>query len=169
MRKLITFIFFFNLLTLNVNAEIAYIDMNLILKESRIGKSLNNHISKIKEEHILKYKKIENNLIKKEKVLINQQNIMAKNEFEKKLTLLSDEIKNYREEKKISENKLNKIRVDNTKEILKILNPIITNFVESNAILIVLPKKNIIVGKKSLDITNQIINLLNNNSEKLNF
>ena len=169
MKKLIILIFLFNFLSINSNAEIAYIDMNFILKESKIGKSLNNYISKIKDEHSTKYKIIEKNLVEKEKVLINQQNIMDKNEFEKKLTLLSAEIKKYREEKKSSENELNKIRLENTKEILEILNPIITNFVETNAILIVLPKKNIIVGKKSLDITNQIISLLNNSSGKLNF
>ena len=169
MKKIIALIFILSSLAFNTNAEIAYIDMNLILKESKIGRSLNNHIGKIKDEHTTKYKKIENDLIKKEKVLIKQQNIMDKKEFEKKLTLLSAEIKKYREEKKSSENELNKIRLENTKEILEILNPIITNFVETNAILIVLPKKNIIVGKKSLDITNQIISLLNNSSGKLNF
>ena len=102
MKKLIILIFLFVFLSFNSNAEIAYIDMNLILKESKIGESLNNHISKIKDEHISKYKKIEKNLVKKEKVLINQQNIMDKNEFEKKLTLLSEEIKTYRKEKKNS-------------------------------------------------------------------
>ena len=78
-------------------------------------------------------------------------------------------LKHIEKKKKNSENELNKIRIENTKKILEILNPIITNFVENNAILIVLPKKNIIVGKKSLDITNQIISLLNNSSGKLNF
>ena len=38
--------------------------------------------------------------------------------------------------------------IKNTKEILELLNPIITNYVESNSIIMVLPKKNIIVGKK---------------------
>ena len=60
-------------------------------------------------------------------------------------------------------------KIDNTKEILKILNPIITKYVDSNSISIVLPKKNIIVGKKNLDITDQILKLLNKNIKKLNF
>ena len=32
-----------------------------------------------------------------------------------------------------------------------------------------MPKKNIIVGKKNLDITDEIIKLLNNKIKKLNF
>ena len=64
---------------------------------------------------------------------------------------------------------LNKFKIDNTREILKKLNPIITNYVDTNSISIVLPKKNIIVGKKNLDITDQILNLLNNKINKLDF
>ena len=44
-----------------------------------------------------------------------------------------------------------------------------TNFVNENSISIVIPKKNIIVGKKNLDITNQILILLNKKINKLNF
>ena len=48
-----------------------------------------------------------------------------------------------------------------SKEILKILNPILTNFVEKNKIKLVLKKKDVLVGAKFLDITDQILNLLN--------
>ena len=68
----------------------------------------------------------------------------------------------------MSETNINKIKIENTKEILKLLNPIITNYVV-NAISLVMPKKNIIVGKKNLDITDQIINLLNKNAKNLKF
>ena len=71
--------------------------------------------------------------------------------------------------KKISTDKLNKIKIENTKEILKILNPIITKYVENNDISLVLKKTNIIVGKKDLDITEKIIKLLNGQIDKLNF
>jgi len=41
--------------------------------------------------------------------------------------------------------------------------------VEDNSITIVFPKKNIIVAKKSLDITDPIIELLNNKLKKIDF
>ena len=69
----------------------------------------------------------------------------------------------------MSNDNLNKIKINNTKKILEILNPIIAEFVESNSISLVFPKKNIIVGKKKLDITDQIIILLNNKIKTLNF
>ena len=61
------------------------------------------------------------------------------------------------------------MRIQNTKKILNLLNPIVTKYVEQQSISIVLPKKNIIVGKKNLDITNEILTLLNKQVKKLDF
>ena len=169
MKKIFILIIIFNLFSSNLRAEIAYIDISFILNNSNVGKSLNIHINKIKNVNSTKYKDIEDDLIKKEKTLIAQQNIINKDEFENKLKLLAEEIKKYRFDKKKSEDILNKIKIDNTKKILNVLNPIITKYVESNSISIVIPKKNIIVGKKKLDITNQIIKLLNDDIDRLNF
>ena len=81
----------------------------------------------------------------------------------------SKEVQNYRTDKKTSLNKLNEIKIENTKKILEILNPIITKYVELNSISLIIPKKNIIVGKKNLDITDDVIILLNNKVNTLNF
>ena len=160
------FIFFFKF---NVKAEIAYIDLGFILKSSEVGKFLNSHIKNIKLENDQKYKLIEDDLVNKEKLLIAQQNVLNKEDFENKLKDLGNEIQKYRTDKQSSYDNIKQFKIDNTKEILKILNPIITEFVNENSISIVIPKKNIVVGKKNLDITDQIIMLLNNNIKKLNF
>ena len=53
-------------------------------------------------------------------------------------------------------------------KILKILNPIITNYVEINNIDLVIEKKNILVGIKSLDITFNILEILNQKTKEKN-
>ena len=169
MKKVIVFLILINVLTINSKADIAYIDMNLILNTSKVGKSLNSYIEEIRKKDLLKYKKIEIELQEKEKLLIAQQNILEKAEFEKKLRKLTTEVQNYRSNKKVSLEELNNIKIRGTKEILKNLNPIITQFVDSNSISVVLAKKNIIVGKKNLDITSQIIDLLNKNMNEIKF
>ena len=126
-------------------------------------------MKKKKKEHSEKYKIIENDLLKKEKSLLAQQNILSKDEFEKRFNVLSNEVQEYRKNKKLNLENLNKFKINNTKEILKVLNPIIADFVNLNSISIVIPKKNIIVGKKNLDITGKILELLNQNIDKLNF
>ncbi len=161
MKLIISIIFLFNLLSINIKAEIVYIDMNFIINKSIIGKDFNNKLEELRNEYLTRYSKIEQKLVEKEKTLIAQQNILSKEEFEKKLDNLSKEVKEYRTNKKKSEDEINRIKIENTKKILKSLNPIITEFVDKNSISLVIPKKNIIVGKKKLDITNKIVNLLN--------
>ena len=129
----------------------------------------NSHLNSLNSEYSKKYNKIEKELLEKEKTLLAQKNILEKNEFNKKIRNLSDEINKYKNDKKLSTDKLNKIKIENTKEILKILNPIIAKYVENNDISLVLKKTNIIVGKKDLDITEKIIKLLNVEINKLNF
>ncbi len=169
MKKKILIFILLNILTLNSKAEIVYIDINFILNSSDVGKNLNTYLETIKNKNSLKYEKIENDLVNKEKSLIAQQNILDKEQFQKKLQKLTSEVQKYRSDKKVSLEELNNIKINKTKEILLALNPIITKYVDENSISIVIPKKNIVVGRKNLDITNQIIKLLNNNITKLEF
>ncbi len=169
MKKIIFFFIFFCTFIQIATAEIVYIDINSILNKSDVGKSLNDFLEKIENKDFEKYKLIETQLIKKEKELIAQQNILVKEEFQRKLASLTAEVQKYRSDKKISLDELNKVKIEKTKEILKVLNPIITKYVDLNSISLVIPKKNIIVGKKNLDITEQIIELLNNDIKKLKF
>ena len=65
----------------------------------------------------------------------------------------------------ILKNKYNKIVIDDKKKysliILKNINPLLTSYAEDNNITLILEKKNILVGVKALDVTNDILNLLN--------
>ena len=169
MKKFFIYFILISFFTSSLKAQIAYIDMNLVLNKSEVGKYLNSHIEKIKNKNIEKFKEIEKNLIDKEKLLISQQNILDNNEFDKKLAILKIEVNKYKSDKKLHVDQLNKIKIESTKEILKVLNPIITKYVDLNSISLVIPKKNIIIGKKNLDITDQIIKQLDENLKKLNF
>ena len=169
MKNYFVGIIFFLFSTFYTYAEIVYIDVNYILNSSEVGKSLNIYIKKIRDENLTSFKNIEDKFKKKEKELLAQKNILEKKEFEEKFKILSNEINIYNAEKKSSLNKLNKIKIDNTKKILEILNPIITNYVDKNSISLVVPKKNIIVGKKNLDITDEIVKLLNDKVQSLDF
>lgn len=169
MQKILIFLIFLNFFFIQAKAEIAYIDINLILNKSEVGIFLNNYVESVKKKELSKYNKIENELIKNEKLLVEQKNILDKEEFQKRLKNLTNNVQKYRSDKKSSVDELNNFRMDKIKEILEVLNPIITEYVDVNSISIVLPKKNIIVGKKNLDITNQIIKILNENIKTLNF
>ncbi len=142
--------------------KIAYIDINYILIHSLVGQKIEKHINKIEEENKKKFKEQEKILKDKEKIIIAQKNILDKEKIKNQISLLNIEINNYRNERKKLTDELKIKKIEYTKKILNHLNPIITSFVDKNSISIVLPKKNIIIGKKKLDITSEIIDLLNN-------
>ncbi len=171
MIKYIVIIFF---LIINISSsfaenKIAYIDIGYILKESLVGQYINNHISDIENNNLNKFNIKETLLKNKEKQIIAQKNIIEKNELEQKLIALNDEIRKYRIEKKEIIEDLNKKKIEYTKKVLTFLNPIIKKYVEENSFSIVFPKKNIVVGKKDLDITNDVLNLLNNEIKTIEF
>ena len=56
-----------------------------------------------------------------------------------------------------------------TNQLLEKLNPIIANYVDTNSITIVFPKKIVIFGKKSFDITLPILDLIDKSVQKINF
>ena len=80
MKKISLLFIFLSIIICNAKAEIAYIDINFILNQSNVGKFLNNHIENSKKINLAKYKKIEDELIKKEKSLVDQQNILSKDQ-----------------------------------------------------------------------------------------
>ena len=53
-------------------------------------------------------------------------------------------------------------------ELLKNLNPIIADYMKENKILLVLDKKGILLGDTGLDITSDIIKILNKELKSLN-
>tara|TARA_B100000029_G_scaffold298785_1_gene291832 strand:- start:302 stop:814 length:513 start_codon:yes stop_codon:yes gene_type:complete len=170
MKKLLILLFFFIKINYSfADNNITYIDINFILSNSLVGKSINKHITKIQDENIKKFNEQEKEFNDKEQKLLSQKNILDKQKFQFEANILNEEIKKYKNDKNKILKKINDEKIKYTKEVLNYLNPIITEFVEKNSISIVLPKKNIVVGKKDLDITEDIIILLNNKVKEINF
>ena len=169
MKKIILIIFFLNISVAYGNVKISYIDINFIINNSNVGKLLNEHLDTLKKKHFDKFNYKEDKLKEKENELISKKNIVEKKEFDKSVKKLQEEIQKYRSERKKSNDEINKKKVENTKKILLLLDPIVKKYVDDKSISLVLPKKNIIVGKKNLDITNAIIDILNDQVKEINF
>jgi len=169
MKKFFIFIFFWNINLSYANENIFYIDINYILENSIVGKSINTQIKKIQNKENENFKIEEKKLIEKEKKLISQKNILDEKQFKIELDKHKKNLSNYRNQKKDFIDNLNKKKTDYLKIVLNSLNPIISKYVEENEISLVLQKKNIIVAKKELDITIKILELLDNKLKKIQF
>ena len=151
------------------NEKIAFIDLNFIMNNSVAGASINTFINNLSEEKNNYFKVIENEIKKDENELISKKNIIEESIYNKKVNEIRIRINDYKlERQKFNEN-LNEKKIKYNNLLLEKLNPIMSNFVEQNSITVVLPKKMIIIGKKNLDITKQILEMLDKTIKKINF
>ena len=163
---LIFVLFFFQNNAFSKN--IVYLDIQYIIDNSDLGIFYKSKINKLVDNNKENLKIKKNEIKLKEEEINNQKNLLSKDEIEKKIVSLNKLVKNYQ----IEQNKKNKLVIDEkkiyTSKILKLLNPLLTNYVEKNKITLVVDKKNILIGIKSLDITPDILKILNDETKKNN-
>ena len=141
--------------------KIVFINMDKVISTSNSGssiliqlKDLNNKNSKFLKNEEKKFKE-------KETKLISQKNIISESEFKIKLEELKTEIKNYNQNRIQMIEEFNKLKVSSTNRFLKSINPILVKFSNDKKISIILQKKDLVVGKTELDITDEIIKIAN--------
>tara|TARA_B100001027_G_scaffold61561_1_gene41567 strand:+ start:540 stop:974 length:435 start_codon:yes stop_codon:yes gene_type:complete len=141
--------------------------MDLLVSKSLAGKSINNQIKSQNKNNLEKFKKIESDIKKEDEDISNKKNILSEDEYKKMVGQLNKKIKNYRV--MVSENvdKNNKLKISATKKLIKKLNPILSDYSEKNSISIILQKRDIIIGKNSLNITDDIIKILDENVKEI--
>ena len=162
----IIFIIFCNSNSYSENS-IAFLDMEKLMNESKAGKSITQELEKIHKSNIEKFKEKEEKLKKKELSIVSQKNVLSKEEFEKKIKLLRKEANDYRNERRELINHITKKRVDATNELIKAIHPILTEYSVNNSISMIFQKKNIIIGKNELEITDEILKILDDKLKKI--
>ena len=142
--------------------KIVFINMDYILNQSKSGKSAQNQLEKLHKSNLDYLKKIENKLKNEEKDILSKKNILKEEEFEAQIAKLREDAREYQNSRVKLTNELTQKRTEVTKKILDELKPILAKYTEEEAISVILDKKNVIVGKTNLDITEIIIKKLDN-------
>jgi|TARA_B110000027_G_C16066357_1_gene276945 outer membrane protein len=166
MKILFLVIFSFLLFIVNPvvsNQKIVFINMQKVLETSNTGSSILKQLNDINNKNLLFLKQEEKKFKEKETKLISQKNIISENDFQNKINDLKIEINKYNQDRKKIIKDFNKLQVDNTNKLLQLINPIIVKFSNDKEISIILQKKDLIIGKSQLDITDEIIKIINDN------
>ena len=156
----------FSFIFTSANSDISFIDMDKVLSSTKVGSSVIKKIIEIEKANSVEFKKKEKELKDKEAKIIAQKNILDSEEFNKKVSNLRSQINNYNLNRQKILKSINKKKIDNTKELLKLINPLLIKYSEDNFISIILQKKDIVVGKNNLDITSDIIEIIDKNISK---
>jgi Skp family chaperone for outer membrane proteins len=156
-------IFLFIVNPVNSDQKIVFINMQKVLETSNSGSSVLKQLNDINNKNLMFLKKEEKKFTEKETKLFSQKNIITESDFQNKINDLKTEIKKYNQNKKKIITDFNKLKVDNTNKLLQLINPILVKFSNDKEISIILQKKDLVVGKIQLDITDEIIKIVNNN------
>ena len=161
---LITILFFsFNFTIAYTNENVRYINVDVILNNSDLGKIIINKLKKQNDTNIDKIKTIENEIKKENEELTKLKNVITEEEFNRKLVLLKKKIDDFNILKNKLSNELNEFKKKEIKLFFEKINPIIEKYMEQNSIALILDKKNIFVARSDYDMTQELLDLINKN------
>ena len=131
------------------------------MQQSIAGKSIKKQLENLYNKNLEKFKKNDEILRNKEKKLIAQKNILNQEDFQKELSSLRKEIINFQKEQVKAREDINKLRIGATNKLISQLSPILQEYAKKNSVSLILQKKNIVMGKKEIEITDEILQITN--------
>ncbi|MBD1158976.1 OmpH family outer membrane protein [Pelagibacterales bacterium SAG-MED19] len=158
----ITFVLVFFVIV-NVSAEdkIAFIDLNYVYANSKIGKKIIKE-TQAKQKIISKeFKDFQKKLDKEKENLLAQKNVLSEEEFKNKLKELETNLQNYNQIIAKKNQNLIEFQKKNKNEFANTLKSTLETYSKENSISMILRKENLLIGKSNLDITKDILDLFN--------
>jgi Skp family chaperone for outer membrane proteins len=147
---------------LKADDKVFYVDIDYVLTNTVSGKQLLKTLKKEEELKINKFKLNDDNFKNEEKKILSKRNLISEDEINKELRLLKVQFQKYRKEKikEVDEFKIKRNR--NITNFLNLINPLIEKYMADNSIYMLIDKKNVFIAKKEYDITNILIELIDN-------
>lgn len=167
-KKFIIVLLLFILLpnTYSFSQNIAYANLDIIVKNSNVGKKIIAHFTEKNNQILEEYKANEKKFKEQENQLISQKNILEKEEYSKKVQILTNEIKKFNKENNEKLSKINSDKEKISKSFLKEINSILKDFAEKNDIDIIISSKQMLIGKSNLDVTDKLLQNVNDKIKK---
>ena len=138
-----------------------FVDFKYILNESKAGKEAQIYLKKKLNNGIKQLQDKEKSIQKAEKKIIEQKKLLNAEEYKKKVNDLRNQVASLQKERDNLLDSVAKQRKKARSELLKNLNPIIQDYMKEKKIRMVIDKKSILLADENLDLTKEIIKLLN--------
>ena len=169
MKKLFIFTSLFLFYFSNSFSDLPYfIDFSKVLNNSKAGAEAQKKLEKKLETQNKNFAQFEKDLIKEEKEIISQKKLITNDEYKKKVEILRAKVVKVQKDRQDSLKSIAKSRTGAKQKLLKAVNPIMKKYMEDNKIRIVIDKKSILLGDTNLEITDQIISILDKELPSLN-
>lgn len=145
-----------------LNAETPYfLDFKSILNQSEAGKKAQSFLKTKLESGIKSINDKQKKIQDEEKKVIQQKKIISAEDYKKKVAELRQKVSNLQKERSKILEDVAKQRAKARRELLKNLNPIMKEYMKEKNIKMVIDKKDVLLADENLDITKDIMSLLN--------
>ena len=168
LKFLIIFLIFISFNNLLIADIPHYLDFKYILNSSDAGKKAQNFLKNNLDNGLNDISKKEKKLVEEEKKIISQKKLISQDEYKKKVSDLRNKVLNLQKERNSLLEKVAKNRAQAKEILLKNLNPIVKDYMIEKKIRMVVDKKSILLADDKLDITKDIMNLLNKKLKTIN-
>jgi len=162
-RFILIIIIFFTFINTSISKEnIAFVNVDYLIQNSNIGKKSLANIND-------KDKKNLDNLKKKNKILQDlelsikkKKNVISDEAYNKEVIDFKKKFQEFSKEKNKIVKEFNVFKKKEIESIFKKINPIINNYMEENSVNLLFDSKNIFMGSKKLNLTEDILKKINN-------
>jgi len=121
--------------------KIVFVDMDRLVSVSKPGSSIFKQLKDINNKNLNFLKNEEKKFKEQEKKLIAQKNIITEDDFTNKVEKLKSEINDYNLDRKKMIEEFNKLKVENTNNLLKQINPYLQSIQKKMKYLLFYKKK----------------------------
>ncbi len=147
--------------------KIAFVEMELLINNSLAGKSLIKQLDVLDKKNKKYFSEYKKKLTLEKEKISSQKNILSKEEYEKKVISLNKDFENFKNDGKKKIETLKFKRNKGMKDILSELNTLLSEYSDENKLSFIIDNKNIIIGRTDLNITNEIMKLLDQKIKKV--
>ena len=158
----ILIIFFYNGNSYS-NDKIVYMDFNYVINNSNIGKKVLKELNDLNKKNIDNLMNYQNKLKKEIEEINKFKNIASKEDIQKKISAHNSNAQEYDKLKIKLSDELNKIRNEEMNKLVKLINPLLENYMRDNSIDMILNKEIVYFAKDQYDISKDILDLTNIN------
>ena len=159
--SLIFFIFFISVNSSN-SKETAFIDIDYVIANSNIGKKVLENIDKLDKENIENLKKKNQSLKELEITIKNKKNVISEEAYKEEVAIFKKKVQTFNNEKNQLVKNFNEFKRAEIENVFKKISPIINDYMEKNSVSVLLDSKNIFMGSKKSNLTEDILNKINN-------
>ena len=160
-RFSLIFFIFFILINSSNSKETAFIDIDYVIANSNIGKKVLENIDKLDKKNIENLKKKNKSLKELEIAIKNKKNVISEEAYKKEVESFKKKVQEFNNEKNQLVKNFNDFKRVEIENIFKKISPIINNYMEENSVSVLLDSKNIFMGSKKSNWTEDILNKIN--------